>query len=149
MYVNWSFSSLFKNFRHLNYRLLYWSQYLNYIRYIQTCIQKPKQEIKAVCYGNSTVRRSQLQTSNYVTFLQVRNMVTSHWLWYGSSTSRKWMSQYSSMSATCRLHTETSPATLDMVLDGLSHTSRRLELLNCDFQWTVNCWKYTEEITTR
>ena len=60
----------------------------------------------AVCYCYSTVRISQLQTSNYVTFLEGTNMVASHWQWYGSSTSRKWMSQYSSMTATCRLHTE-------------------------------------------
>ena len=33
-------------------------------------------------------------------------MVTSHRKWYGFSKSRKRMSQYSTMTATCRLHTE-------------------------------------------
>jgi len=107
--VNCSSSSLFMHFRHLTYRLLYWWQYL-YINITYTTYRRAYKHINskptAVCYCYSTVRMSQLQTSTCVTFLQVRYMVTSHWLWYGSSTSRMWMSQYSSMSATCRLHTE-------------------------------------------
>ena len=103
------FSSLFKKFRHLIYRLLYLRQCLN-INIIYATNRRAYKHIHskptAVCYCYSTVRISQLQISTYVTFLEVRNMVTRHCLWYGSSTSRMWMSQYSSMSATCRLQTE-------------------------------------------
>jgi len=102
-------SSLFKKFRHFIYRLLYWWQYL-YINITYATYRRAYKHINseptAVNYCYSTVRISQLQISNYVTFLEVRNMCTSHWQWYGSSTSRKRISQYSSMSATCRLHTE-------------------------------------------
>jgi len=109
MCVNWSSSSLFKQFRHLTYRLLYWWQYLH-INIKYTTYKRAYKHINSkfttVCYCYSTVRMSQLQTSKNVTFLEVRNMDASHRQWYGSSTSRKRMSQYSSMSATCRLHTE-------------------------------------------
>ena len=43
---------------------------------------------------------------------------------------------------------KSSSATLDMTLNGLSHTSRCLELLNCGVQWTVSCWKHTDVILT-
>jgi len=62
-----------------------------------------------VYYCYSIVRMSQLQISTYVPCLAVRNMGTNHWRWFGSTTTRQRMSQYSSMSATWRLHTEILP----------------------------------------
>ena len=108
--MNWSSSSLFKHFRNLTYRLLYWWQclYINitYATY-RRAYKNINIKITAVWYATSLLEgHSYRHPITYVTFLQVRNMVNGHWQWYGSSTSRKWMSQYSSMSATCRLHTE-------------------------------------------
>ena len=57
-----------------------------------------------MCYCFSTGRRSQLQTSTYVNFLEVRNTFISHRMWYANSMSRNGNVFCSPMIALCRLY---------------------------------------------